>query len=218
MQELRLDKFKLIAGHPSLEFVNTLSGYIRVKDEQGNFKYSIYGNKIEDYVDLASWARKVGILNDAQVKGLLKAAEKQPAEAKAVITRCLKLRGILYRVFMAAIRNRPPDSRDLDGLNRELLIARKHEEIAYSGTAFNWSRKYDGNSLDYILWEISRLAADLLTSDLLHKLRECVGETCGWLFLDRSRSGNRHWCDMKDCGNLAKVRRFRARNKNAVGA
>jgi predicted RNA-binding Zn ribbon-like protein len=214
MHELRLDKFKLIAGHPSLEFVNTLSGYIRVKDGKGNFSYSIYGNKIEDYVDLASWARKVEILDDDLVKRLLRAAEKQPAEAKAVLARSVKLRGALYRIFMAAIHNRPPDEKDLAGLNRELLIARKHEEIAYSGHLFSWSRKCDENSLDCILWGISRLAADLLTSDLLHKLRECVGETCGWLFLDRSRSGNRQWCDMKDCGNLAKVRRFRARNKN----
>jgi len=31
------------------------------------------------------------------------------------------------------------------------------------------------------------------------------------MFLDTSRNGRRHWCDMKDCGNLAKVRRFRQR-------
>jgi predicted RNA-binding Zn ribbon-like protein len=214
MQELQLDKFKLIAGHPSLEFVNTLSGYIRVKDEKGDFKYSIYGNRLEDYLDLASWACKVEILDDERARRLLKAAEKQPSEAKAVVTRSIKLRGVLYRIFMAAIDDRPPDEKDLAALNRELLIALKHEEISYSENSFSWNRKDDENSLDCILWEVSRLAAELLTSDLLQKVRECVGETCGWLFLDRSRSGNRHWCDMKDCGNLAKVRRFRARSRN----
>ena len=213
MQDLRLDKFKLVAGHPGLEFINTLSGYIRVKDETGNFKYSIYGNRLEDYIDLTSWARKVGVLDDEQAGRLLQAAKKRPAEAEAVVTRSVKLRGILYRLFMAAIDSRPPDSKDLAGLNRELANARKHEEIGYSGNAFNWSRKNDEDSLDCILWEVSRLAADLLTSDMLRKVRECSGETCGWLFLDQSRGGRRHWCDMKDCGNLAKVRRFRERSK-----
>jgi predicted RNA-binding Zn ribbon-like protein len=42
---------------------------------------------------------------------------------------------------------------------------------------------------------------------------QCPGEECGWLFLDITRSGRRPWCDMADCGNLAKVRRFRERHR-----
>ncbi|MBA3694513.1 MAG: CGNR zinc finger domain-containing protein, partial [Acidobacteria bacterium] len=30
---------------------------------------------------------------------------------------------------------------------------------------------------------------------------------------DTSRNRTRQWCDMKDCGNLAKVRRFRAKQQ-----
>jgi predicted RNA-binding Zn ribbon-like protein len=30
---------------------------------------------------------------------------------------------------------------------------------------------------------------------------------------DNSRSRRRQWCDMADCGNLAKVRRFRERQR-----
>jgi predicted RNA-binding Zn ribbon-like protein len=44
-------------------------------------------------------------------------------------------------------------------------------------------------------------------------VRQCGGESCGWLFLDTSRNRSRQWCDMRDCGNLAKVRRFRERQK-----
>jgi predicted RNA-binding Zn ribbon-like protein len=33
------------------------------------------------------------------------------------------------------------------------------------------------------------------------------------MFLDTSRNRSRHWCDMKDCGNRAKVSRFRQRQQ-----
>lgn len=35
--------------------------------------------------------------------------------------------------------------------------------------------------------------------------------SCGWLFLDTSRSGRRRWCAMTTCGTAAKVRAFRQR-------
>jgi predicted RNA-binding Zn ribbon-like protein len=50
-------------------------------------------------------------------------------------------------------------------------------------------------------------AADLLTSGAWRRLRQCEGETCGWLFPDRSKSGRRRWCSMADCGNREKARR-----------
>jgi predicted RNA-binding Zn ribbon-like protein len=36
-----------------------------------------------------------------------------------------------------------------------------------------------------MLWPIVRSAADLLTSDKVHRLKQCAG--CGWLLLDESR-------------------------------
>lgn len=43
------------------------------------------------------------------------------------------------------------------------------------------------------------------------RLRQCANPECGWVILDRSPTGRRRWCEMKACGNRAKVRRFRAR-------
>jgi predicted RNA-binding Zn ribbon-like protein len=46
------------------------------------------------------------------------------------------------------------------------------------------------------------------------RLRRCASDTCRWVFVDRSRSGRRRWCDMSVCGNRAKVRRHRARRRD----
>ena len=70
----------------------------------------------------------------------------------------------------------------------------------------------EAEALDSMLWPVTIDAWDLLTTPLLERVRECPGdETCGWLFLDTSRSGTRRWCDMRTCGNRAKVRTHYAR-------
>ena len=42
-------------------------------------------------------------------------------------------------------------------------------------------------------------------------LRRYHADGCLCLFIDKSRNRSRRWCDMADCGNQAKVRRFRER-------
>ena len=67
-----------------------------------------------------------------------------------------------------------------------------------------------------MLWPVARAAAELLTAEERVLVRQCGGDPCGWLFLDRSRKHNRRWCSMADCGNRAKARRWRRRTKGPV--
>jgi predicted RNA-binding Zn ribbon-like protein len=54
-------------------------------------------------------------------------------------------------------------------------------------------------------------AARLLTSAEVARVRTCANEDWGWLFVDRSRRGNRRWCDMGECGSRDKARRYYVR-------
>ena len=38
------------------------------------------------------------------------------------------------------------------------------------------------------------------------RLRRCLADDCGLIFLDTSRPGNRRWCSMGRCGGRAKAR------------
>jgi predicted RNA-binding Zn ribbon-like protein len=51
-----------------------------------------------------------------------------------------------------------------------------------------------------------------------HRLGVCADDTCGWLFIDESPAGRRRWCDMRTCGNRAKVARHRARARSTSSA
>jgi predicted RNA-binding Zn ribbon-like protein len=46
-------------------------------------------------------------------------------------------------------------------------------------------------------------------------LKLCADEDCRAVFYDRSKNHSGRWCSMADCGNRAKVRAFRERQKAA---
>jgi predicted RNA-binding Zn ribbon-like protein len=47
------------------------------------------------------------------------------------------------------------------------------------------------------------------------RLKACPAETCQWGFYDTSRNRSAVWCDMRVCGNRAKVRGYRERHAHA---
>jgi predicted RNA-binding Zn ribbon-like protein len=51
---------------------------------------------------------------------------------------------------------------------------------------------------------LARDALDLVSSPALARVRRCADPTCGALFYDGSRPGQRRWCSMDVCGNRAK--------------
>ncbi len=139
---------------------------------------------------------------------------RRPRAAQSVMIRAIRLREALYRIFQSAAPDGKPLAPDLlkldlQILNREIAIARARERLVHSAGAFLWASEND--ALDQTLCSVAISAAELLTSGSLVQLRHCADEKCGWLFLDTSRNHSRHWCDMRDCGNRAKVARFRQR-------
>jgi len=87
---------------------------------------------------------------------------------------------------------------------------RVHAPPAGGGVAVVAVGVAGGEALDRARWRVARSASELLTSGDLGPVRRCAGEDCTRLFLDTSRAGRRHWCDMSHCGNLARFRRFRS--------
>ncbi len=58
---------------------------------------------------------------------------------------------------------------------------------------------------------VSAAVLALTASGDLDRIRLCPADDCREAFYDRSRNRSRVWCDMADCGNVAKVRALRAR-------
>lgn len=205
---------KRIGGALCLDFVNTVQGRVdRAGRPRRNYADIVVGERLGSYDVLLRWAAQAGAVTGAGAAALARRARARPEAASAVHVRAIVLREAMYRVFKAVLERWTPEPADLAAVNREVLIARSHERLAAAPRPrWEWD---DDEALDRVLWPVVRSAAELLTSADLSRVRQCPGPGCGWLFADTSRSGRRQWCDMADCGNAAKVRRFRARHRAA---
>lgn len=64
--------------------------------------------------------------------------------------------------------------------------------------------------------EIAASFAETLEQGELSRFRICTNPDCKWVYYDETRNRSKQYCDDKACGNLMKVRRFRAKKKQAV--
>jgi predicted RNA-binding Zn ribbon-like protein len=63
--------------------------------------------------------------------------------------------------------------------------------------------------------EIAASFARTLADGEKSRLRICDNPDCLWVYYDDTRNRSKRYCDDKMCGNLLKVRRFRARQKGS---
>jgi predicted RNA-binding Zn ribbon-like protein len=208
---------KLVGGRLCLDFVNTIGGR---RPEPARRKPEpqaavVLRDKLNDYLDLLAWSRRTGLLTEAGLQAMIREGKRRATEAARVLSRAIALREAIYRICKAIVDQRSPQAADMQLLNQELARARGYERLVAVADGFDWQWAGERNELDRMLWPVARSAAELLTTGDLSRLRACEGEDCGWLFEDTSRNRSRQWCTMEDCGNLAKVRRFRTRLRRA---
>ena len=68
------------------------------------------------------------------------------------------------------------------------------------------------SGVDGALGRLLVLIADAQRDGTWSRLKACPADDCRYAFYDRSRNRSAVWCDMKVCGNRAKVRQFRERH------
>lgn len=204
---------KFVGGSLCLDFVNTVDAWVSTL---GGTHLRPYGDtelreKLVDYEALVRWSQLAAAISVEDVGHLLELSASHEIAAVATLNRAHRLRRALYRILKSVLQRWEPESVDVDLLLRELATARKHEQLEHCNGVFHWMWDKPSGALDSVLWPVARSAVELLTSADLSRLRQCKGDECGWMFLDTSRNRRRHWCDMSDCGNRDKVRRFRGR-------
>ena len=184
--------FERIGGDPSLDFNNTVSW-----DTEGPTQ-----ERLRSPEDLARWAAFAGL------------APARRRSSPRDLADALALRDALHRLLVPLALGGQPRPRDVAAFNRFLGRAGAAARLERDPGGFRWT--FGGAAdLDPVLCGVVWSAARLLTSEDLSRLRCCADPECGWLFLDRSRRGNRRWCEMRECGNRAKARRYYRRHRAA---
>ena len=195
MKKPSTQEFQFVAGNLALDFVNTIGNRLGEQHEY-----------LDTPVHFDRWALRAG-LHDKNVP--LTVSPQQLRTIRAT-------REILHQVFRLIASGSLPSTRTLAPLNSKLAsVARKRVLNCKKGTV-EWRWNTSKRDADCFLGPILLSAADLLVAGPYSRIRQCRGEACGWLFLDRSPAKKRSWCSMADCGNRAKVRKFYAKHGRRI--
>jgi predicted RNA-binding Zn ribbon-like protein len=104
-----------------------------------------------------------------------------------------------------------PDPDRVTDLNHILRHGLHYHQLRQQPGGTRYEVAQVGDRLDQARATIASSFAHFLAEDAPDRLRICANEGCRYVFIDRSPTGRRRWCDMRTCGNQAKVAAHRAR-------
>ncbi len=195
--------FELTGGALCLDLANTLD------DRPTGHPRELLGA----YRDLLDWGLQAGAITAGQRDALRREAVRHPRAAARALGGAVTIREAIFEVFSAVARRRRVPVAALDALNRAIRRSSEGRRLEIEGTRGTWRWDVSARDLERVVWPAVWSAGELLSSAEADRVRQCAGSGCAWLFLDRSKSRSRRWCDMTVCGNRAKARRHRLKNK-----
>lgn len=193
----------VVAGHLALDLVNTVTA-----------RNAEPIDWLSGYPQLVDWASVTGEFDPDVLSALRRRNAGAPDAAAASLRDTRRLREAMYDVTTAIIRN---DVAPPDGLQRVELAwkaAAADAELALVGGKARLQVTVGTSGLAYLNHELALRSFELLQALPLARTRICPGPHCGWLFIDRSRGGQRRWCDMATCGNAVKTARHYQRTRH----
>nr|WP_150265882.1 CGNR zinc finger domain-containing protein [Paenibacillus tepidiphilus] len=158
-------------------------------------------DKLEDQEWLAKW------LEERSLQAGTPLSTEELAQLK-------ELRSLLWESVQQLVQGHPPGQQLLKQLNeymkggpviRQITLAPEGEaRIALLPQRADWGQ---------VMAEIAASYAEVLLEKEPCRIRICGNPDCLWVYYDDTRNRSKRYCDDKLCGNLMKVRRFRARKK-----
>ncbi len=201
MAQIGRHQFKLLGGHPALDFVNT------VQDWTVSQPHDYLG----EFADAIRFGEAAGLLTQADCSRLWGTSHLE-------LTRLRELRAVLKRIFQMRLSGQAPSNLDFQKLSAalaeaaratRLMVATRPRRSPQVPVIREIAAENAGDAL--LRLRIVEAAVALLVSDAMLRVKSCP--TCGWLFLDVSKNRSRRWCSMDTCGAVAKARRYYRRLK-----
>ena len=193
-----IERIRLDGGRPCLDFVNT-------------FHDRLAANSV-DYLatpaQYLEWCQRAGLLNRKEADGI--------AVAQGVMAEVRGFREQLHALLGARIDGTAAPAgavRECDRWLHQAWVSLTLNPASPDGLA--WSSPVDAR---LPLKRIALSALDVLRTAEPHRLKRCAStDSCGWLFYDDSKGGQRRWCAMEACGTLQKMRRYRRGESARLG-
>ena len=178
-----------------IDFVNTLEYTDGIPDDH-----------IADASALHAWLTSRGLLH----------ARVSRAAVERRLPAFHDLRRLVSDVTERVAATGAPSGDQVRHLNRVLRDGLHYHQLRAADDGSRYTVTQVGDPLDYARSSIADSLAHYLAEHEVDRLRICANDGCRWRFVDHSPAGRRRWCDMRTCGNRAKVARHRARAREAA--
>ncbi|KVL38992.1 hypothetical protein WS98_10280 [Burkholderia territorii] len=186
-----------VGGHPALDFLNTVADTGKTRDE----------DKLVDWAAVHAWAGKSGLLSRADLTRFMRHTRHDGADALAALHDFREDAYVALAHLTSGGGSGGTGARAVGRLAEAIRDAIGRSSLDAVDGRFAWrpdargvSRWVDAAALGF---------EHLLRGDDFARVRQCG--RCTWFFVDRGRGVGRRWCDMRTCGNRAKVAAFRER-------
>jgi predicted RNA-binding Zn ribbon-like protein len=176
-----------VGGHLALDFCNTAAEHLAEQPEE----------LLPDWESFVRWTVQVGLI-EPELYGEL-------VDSPSPIDEVWELREEIYHVGLTLAMGDPVAEDDLVAVREEANAPKPM--VVSEGEGLHWRPDPQFASLQ-LRAILAGEALSLFCSRRSARIGICGGGLCGWLFLDESRGRRRRWCDMKDCGNREKARRY----------
>lgn len=150
---------------------------------------------------LASWLERYSLQAELPLK---------PTE----LDQLQQLRGLMWAEVQKLVQVHTVNRATLEQLNRYMDKGPAIRQIVWNDAGLaEISLLPQRADWTQVMAEIASSFAAALVEKDTSRFRICENPDCLWVYYDDTRNRSKRYCDDKMCGNLMKVRRFRARKK-----
>ncbi len=171
---------------------------------------------IADAAALLAWLKERGLISDRARAAEAGRLRRDGVEAERRLGRFRHLRSIVRGISERVAHDGRPTAGQIRDLNHILRHGLHYHQLRVDAEGARYDFAQVGDRLDQARATIAGSLAHFLADDAADRLRVCANDLCQFVFVDRSPAGRRRWCDMRTCGNQAKVARHRARARDAA--
>jgi predicted RNA-binding Zn ribbon-like protein len=199
----RAGSLDLVGCELALDFTNTSSG-------RGFLSHQEH---LRDFDTIIQWVEHARVMAPSDCTYVRTTVAKRPKLGRAVFEQVLKIRELIWTIGTALAEQRPVSEKLRASLTAAHAESLRFAEMKMRDGAYIWTWDPRRDVQGAILGPITLSALTLLMEKELSRTKRCAGMECGWLFFDTTKNSRRRWCEMRVCGNRAKVRAARAKQK-----
>ncbi|PIH60425.1 CGNR zinc finger domain-containing protein [Paenibacillus sp. LK1] len=162
------------------------------------------GNRSEDRLGKAEWQQ--AFLKQWQLNASVPASSEEEGALR-------NFRNELQAIATGLSDGNVLSNKDQEWLNGIMEEGQVIRRLNAGDEGLNLSLIPVGTQWQQVMAEVAADFAITVVEGDGGRIRICDNTDCRWIFYDDTRSRTQKYCDDKMCGNLMKVRRFRAKQK-----